>query len=373
VNNGRLGHRGPLKNVASKAPTSLHVVTSDARRGAETFAVQLCDSLSAAGHCAEVLALAPSLATTRHPIRTLHGRRAPRTLRALRREAVNFDVVVAHGSSTLEACGLALTGTATPFVYRSIGDPTYWIGDRFRRSWVGMLQRRAQRLVALWPAAADQLAVTYRIDRGRIDTIPNAVTASAEAADDIVRHAARKAFGLTPQQPCLAYVGALSPEKDVATAIRSAGAVPGGALLIAGDGPQEAYLRTLANEVAPGRVRFLGSVDSPWQVYSAADLLLLPSRSEGMPAVLIEAGIVGTPALATAVGAVPAMIEDGQNGFLAAPQDPRGFVARVPMAIKQAGTLREGLPSKWRDRYSMDVVAERWLRTMTLAAHRTGR
>jgi hypothetical protein len=136
------------------ALASLHVVTSDARRGAETFASDLVAELRRVGLRASVVGLCRSEMVEVHDMQTLgRSRRSAGTLRRLRSAARDVDVVVAHGSATLEACGLGLLGTGVPFVYRTIGDPGYWVTSSWRRRGVGWLLRRATRNVVLWPAA----------------------------------------------------------------------------------------------------------------------------------------------------------------------------------------------------------------------------
>ncbi len=70
------------------------------------------------------------------------------------------------------------------------------------------------------------------------------------------------------------------------------------------------------------RFRFLGHRTDALELVAAADIFVLPSHQEGLPVVLMEATSVGTPIVATAVGGVPQMIEDGSNGVLVPPGDP---------------------------------------------------
>jgi glycosyltransferase involved in cell wall biosynthesis len=348
---------------------SLHVITSDARRGAETFAVGLCAALASDDHQAQVVALARSGDPRSLDVPLLGpSRGSPRTLAALRRAARTADVVVAHGSATLDACAVALAGTDVPFVYRNIGDPSYWAVAGWRRRRVGLMLRRAARVAALWPDAARRIAAMHGIPLDRIDVIPNAVSEERFAlagADE--RRRIRADLGVPDAAPCLAIVGALSPEKDVLAAIAAVAAVGDATLLIAGSGVLEAQLRQQADALARGRVRFLGQVDDPRQVYAAGDLLLLPSRSEGMPAVLVEAGLVGTATVATAVGAVPDMIRDDVTGFLSGPPDRVRFVARVLEALPGATEVGARSATAFRGAYAMPRVARLWTHTLQLA------
>jgi glycosyltransferase involved in cell wall biosynthesis len=349
---------------------SLHVVTSDARRGAETFAVDLAGTLEAAGNVARVIALSPSGMQEAHDLPALGPtRRSLSTLTALRHAARRADVVVAHGSSTLEACAVGLAGSGIPFVYRTIGDPAYWVREGFRRRRVGWMLRRAERHVVLWADAADHLARAYGIPAANIDVIPNAVAEDRfPFSDPAARSAARRRFGVPPGLPCLAFVGALSPEKDVGSLVDALAHLPDARLLVAGDGSERPSLETRSEQVAPGRVTFLGSIADPREVYAAADLLLLPSLSEGMPAVVIEAGLVGTPSVATAVGAVPEMIEDGRTGFLVTPQDPGALASKVMEALPRGEEVGQQAREAFTTRFGLHAVARQWATVIEQAA-----
>jgi glycosyltransferase involved in cell wall biosynthesis len=353
----------------SREVRSLHIVTSDARRGAETFAVDLAAALDRIDGVTRVVALSPVDSDEPLGIPSLgSSRRAAGTLLRLRRAARTADVVVAHGSSTLEACAIALAGTQVPFVYRTIGDPSYWVTSDRRRLAVGGLLRRAARHVALWQGAADQLAARYGIPSAHIDVIPNAVcTERFELVTALTREAARRRLGVPPDRNCLAFVGALSPEKDVGTAIEAVRWLNHCVLLVVGEGPERARLQLLADRQPSADVRFLGPVLDPELIYAAADLLVLPSLSEGMPGVVIEAGLVGTATVASAVGSVPEMIEHGVTGYLTDPENPVLLAERIEQALKSCRQVGERASHAFRARYAMDDAARLWNATLRRA------
>ncbi|WP_165403930.1 glycosyltransferase family 4 protein [Egicoccus halophilus] len=347
---------------------SLHVVTSPARRGAETFAIELVAALHDRGDDADIAALHPTPSQNPYAMRVLGtGRRAPATLRALRQAAQDVDVVVAHGSSTLEACSVALAGSGTPFVYRFIGDPSYWTASWHKQQLVRLLLRRPARYVALWQGAGTQLAERYGLPSGRIGVIPNGVPEGRFSAVDGQRERLRVRFDIPPGRPCLGFVGALAPEKNLDVAIVAA-ARSDAHLLVAGDGPERTRLETLAARLAPGRVAFLGTLGDPREVYWASDVLVLPSRSEGMPAVVIEAALAGVATVATRVGALPDMIVDGETGFLVEPDRTDAFVARVSDALSGAVDAGRRAQAAFERRYTMGTVCELWRATMLMTA-----
>ncbi|HEY5549522.1 MAG TPA: glycosyltransferase [Coriobacteriia bacterium] len=131
------------------------------------------------------------------------------------------------------------------------------------------------------------------------------------------------------------FVGSLIPVKNVDVLLRAyaaAGERAGLPLLIVGDGPLRDALRSLAAELGVAdRVTFAGPVphDQLRPMYAGASALVVPSRSEGMPVVAIEALASGVPVIASRVGDLPRMIREGQNGLTV----PSGDVAALAEAL----------------------------------------
>ncbi|HWH36043.1 MAG TPA: glycosyltransferase family 4 protein [Acidimicrobiales bacterium] len=343
-------------------PAVLQVLASSQRRGAEVFATDLGRALTGRGLDVRSVALVPGGHGAALDVAHL-GTRAlsPSTLGRLRAEAAGVAVVVAHGSRTLPACALGLLGRPVPFVYRNIGDPGYWSASPGRRLRAGLLLRRARAVAALWPGAAGELSRRYGVPASRIHVIPNGVPAGRfPLVEEPHRLAARRALALAPGGAVAVFVGSLTPEKDVGVAIRALVHLDGVELVVAGDGPERAGLEALAAAVAPGRVRFLGVAAEPASVLAAADVLVLPSRSEGMPGVLIEAGLSGIPVVATAVGGVAEVVVDGQTGRLVPPADGRALAAAVTEVLEAPGALVAAARRRCLDRFELTSVASAW-------------
>jgi glycosyltransferase involved in cell wall biosynthesis len=143
----------------------------------------------------------------------------------------------------------------------------------------------------------------------------------------------------------LAFAGRLGPQKALGVALEAVAAVPDVTLIVAGDGPDRAALEARAIELGlEGRSRFLGSVsrDQVLRLFGAADASVLSSAWENFPHTVVEALAVGCPVIATAVGGVPEVIRDGENGLLVPPND----VAALAVAIRrffEDGALRQRL------------------------------
>jgi glycosyltransferase involved in cell wall biosynthesis len=130
------------------------------------------------------------------------------------------------------------------------------------------------------------------------------------------RAAAREALRLPADVPVVAFVGRLSPEKAPEVLLR---ALRGTAtrILVAGEGPLR---EALAAEADPEQVRFLGFLSDVRPVLAAADVLALPSRTEGLPMAVLEAMAAGLPVVASAVGSLPEVLGEGA-GLLVPPGD----------------------------------------------------
>lgn len=132
--------------------------------------------------------------------------------------------------------------------------------------------------------------------------------------------------------------GRLSHEKGYDVLLRAIAllknVVPVFKVDVYGHGPEERSLRTMiADFDLQASVELRGFVDDILPVLRASDLLVLPSRSEGMPNILLEAWSQKLGVVATAVGGVPEMLTDGENGLLSEPDRPRELAAKLKEAL----------------------------------------
>jgi len=183
---------------------------------------------------------------------------------------------------------------------------------------------------------AMQLEALYGADPARVEIVPLGVESAFFSPGD--RAQARRASGLPRGIPLLACVGRIQPLKGFDVAIRALGLledrVPDAHLVIIGgpsgpEGEAEAQrLRTLVQAFGlKDRVHMLAP--QPHELlstfYRAADLVLVPSRSESFGLVALEAGACGTPVVASAVGGLTTLVDDGVTGFLVETRDATAF------------------------------------------------
>jgi glycosyltransferase involved in cell wall biosynthesis len=183
----------------------------------------------------------------------------------------------------------------------------------------------------------------------------------------------RAELGLPASVPLLGAVGRLVPIKDHATMLRALGHLPGVHLAVVGDGELRAALEAEAG--ARGlrdRVHLLGwRTDLP-EVLADLDAVVLTSRNEGTPAALIEALAAGRPVVATDVGGVRHVVENGRTGLLVPPGDERA-VARALEQVLRDPAFAARLGRAGRDDVARRFGADRLVRaTVELYAELAG-
>jgi glycosyltransferase involved in cell wall biosynthesis len=207
--------------------------------------------------------------------------------------------------------------------------------------------RRADRVVAV-SNSMKALLTQHGVAAHKIRVVHNAVdpndTVPKTSGKEI-----RLRYGLTSDQKVIGVIGRLNPEKGQLIFLRAlektARSFPGVKALIIGDGQDRALLEGFCREKAlSDRVVFLGYQEKVADYYQVLDLLVLPSLSEGLPNTVLEAMSFGVPVLATAVGGVPEIIQNG-NGMMVPPNDP-GALAEKMMELLGDGVLRQAIGLK---------------------------
>ena len=341
----------------------LHVISDNQRRGAQVFAHMLAGRLDDLGLDNHVVALIGRPGGLDVPILGPRAR-GPATLRALRRRMAGVDVTVAHGSSTLQACGLAGLGPGRQFIYRQISDPVYWSSALSQRLRTRAFYRLPTHVVSLSDRTTAVLVNRYRMSPERISVIPNAVDDTRFFfADEDARRAARQLLELDDSASVIAFVGALSREKGVFDLLDAA--LPGTVVVMAGEGPAATQLRAKAFS-SQAELRMLGSVDNTKAVYAAADVVVLPSWSEQQPAAILEAALVGTPVVSTDVGLISELLPDARSRELVPPRNPRALREAIARFLEARDKVRvDEITREWITKtHGIHVIAADWRRLL---------
>lgn len=224
------------------------------------------------------------------------------------------------------------------------------------------LLRRFDALVVVAAEQAERL-VRNGIPRSRIRHVGNGI--ECPRRDDAAAATLRAQLRLSPSTRVFAAVGRLSPEKNLALllhafagATRDADAV----LLVVGDGPQREELQALASELKlDARVRLLGCRDDMPALYSLMHALVLPSLTEGMPLVVLEAMACEVPVIASAVGDVPRLLDRTQHGRLVAPGDRDALQTALRDACAQPALRDDAARRHVQEHHSAQAMARAYL------------
>lgn len=354
----------------------LHLIATGQRRGAEVFASDLIGALDAPDMDQRVAVLhgdPPWAAGFGAPVTALRARPGPldpRAVLALRREVRGWrpDLVAAHGGEPLKYAALAGLGVPTPIVYRRIGSVS-WLSSGPRRALYGRLVRRADRVVAVAGSVREETVTAFGLDPGKVVTIPNGAD-PRRVAPRRGRAATRAALGVGQDAVAIVSLGALTWEKDPLGHLETTAPLlrrhPGVVHLFAGAGPLRAELEAAAANAGLGaRVLVLGSRDDVGDLLAASDLLLFASRTEGMPASLIEAGMAGLPVAGTELPGVPEVVEHGTTGLLVPPGDRdnlRGAVERLLADRSLRAAMGDAARDRCLARHGIDPIAAAYRR-----------
>jgi glycosyltransferase involved in cell wall biosynthesis len=226
--------------------------------------------------------------------------------------------------------------------------------------------RHADAITAVTGAIVDTLVRDYGLERSRVAIIPNGADPPDPDREEPEARRWREKFLATPLKPLWVVAGRLEEQKghDVLFAAL-ARLVNNGldfTLAVAGDGSRRSWLESqaLSLGLAP-RVQFLGQLEDVGGLLSSADAVLIPSRWEGLPLVLLEAMARARPIVASAVGGVRDAIEDGVHGTLVPPADEQALAEALEQLHRKADRgwrLGHAAAQRVRERYTWHAVVE---------------
>jgi D-inositol-3-phosphate glycosyltransferase len=205
----------------------------------------------------------------------------------------------------------------------------------------GEIVNCADLMIAATDEERDQLVALYGAESDRIEVVPPGVDHSLFAPGD--RGAARHALGLDPSAPVLLFVGRIQPLKGADLAVRCLAELDADVTLLVVGGPSgndgEAEMRGLHELVDElglgGRVQFVPPQRHTRLAvyYQAADVCLVPSRTESFGLVALEAAACGTPVVAADVGGLRSVVDDGHTGFLVEGRHACDYAAPVDVVL----------------------------------------
>lgn len=199
----------------------------------------------------------------------------------------------------------------------------------------------ADLMIAATEEERDQLVALYGAEGDRIEVVPPGVDHGVFVPGD--RGAARRALELDPSDRVVLFVGRIQPLKGAALAVRCVSELdPDVTLLVVGGpsgndgGAEMRRLHSLVEELGLGdRVRFVPPQPHSGLTvyYQAADVCLVPSRTESFGLVALEAAACGTPVVAADVGGLRSVVDDGHTGFLVDGRNARDYAAPIDVVL----------------------------------------
>jgi glycosyltransferase involved in cell wall biosynthesis len=358
----------------------MYVVPDLGIGGAERHVTTLMPNLDHARFAAAVVCvgaeggLFDDLVRTGTQAKALHRsrRQALRAIAELVREMRSFapDVVITRGYNA-EVLGRIAAAIAR------VPHNVVWVHNHGDGTPRGTVRRIADRVLAPVTSAYFGVAraqVQYMVDElgcppEKIHIVYNGV--DPERFDPTDDRRAVAEFGIGASDRVVGIVAALRPEKDHSTLLRAArmvvDRVPAAKFLIVGEGPMRAEIeRHVAVLGLDDHVTLTGCLSDVPAVLQGLDVVVLSSYSvECFPMALLEAMAAGRPAVCTAVGGVPEMVDEGVTGFLVPARDPSALADRLVailtddelasrmgkaarMRVEQKFTLRESVSAAER-------------------------
>lgn len=273
-------------------------------------------------------------------------------------ERLSPDVVHTHGyrADVLDApvarrLGVPVVSTLHGFTG---GDWKNRLYERLQRRAV----RRCDAVVAVSRPLA-QVLIGAGVPEQLISVVPNAWEAPQPA---LPREEARIALGIPEGALHVGWVGRLTPEKGADVFIDALAQLVDLPVVgsVVGEGPERAALAARKTSQALGaQLRWHRVVMDASRIFTAFDVFVLSSRTEGTPITLFEAMAAGAPVVATAVGGVPDVVSS-REALLVPPDDPRALAAAIRLAVADRAAARTRARCA-RERLQRDFAVGPWV------------
>ena len=207
------------------------------------------------------------------------------------------------------------------------------------------------------------LLVRTGVQASKIEVIPDGITIPDELPGNDVRDGARRRWNLATDALVLGHAGAFTREKGqdvlLEAFLRMTGSAPNARLLLAGEGPlrDTSRISELLRK-SEGRARVLDWMDDLTPFFAALDLYVMPSRSEGLGSSALLAMAHGLPVVASRVGGLSEVVEDGVTGWLVPAESPDELAQALLTAVSCPDSLhRFGASARERARaFSGDTM-----------------
>lgn len=364
----------------SKNSTICFVITSLFKGGAETQLVRLATGLDRRGWRVSIVTLIDrndfeeqfagseieieslGMDRGRYDLRSL-----PRLIRILRRRRPRLVCTFMYHANVLGRVAAKLAGV--PIVVSSIRNSVFGgrSADFLMRSTDGLANVTTTNSML----AGDILLKRRIVGKTRLKVIPNAIETAATGVQPYIERAQINGLAADGSWLWLS-IGRLEPQKAHDLAIRAIAALVAKGLdiklAIAGSGSLEHELRSLVQELGLSeRVTMLGYRNDVRDLMRAADGVVMSSLWEGLPNVVMEASLLGTPVVATSVGGVTEIITDGVSGIVVQPGDALELASGMERLMQLPTEARQDMTATAQahvlNTFGSDRVLDIWEQT----------
>jgi L-malate glycosyltransferase len=319
----------------------LQLIQKPQPRGAETFAVQLSKNLLHSGHLSEIITLFDSTDRDKfnHPYELLGAdlnkrfwdRKGWKNLAKIIQEK-KPDIVQANAGDTLKYAALSkmFHNWEQPIIFRNASTLSLYINNPVQKIYNRFLYKQIKAIASVCEHSKNDLLHLYPYLKDITTTIPigleekkSVISPYPSEFDDKIR---------------LVHVGGFSFEKNHEGLLRifKSFAVTNNKahLWLVGDGPLRKSIEAKVDEMGLGqKVHFTGFVNNSLDYVAYAHVLLLPSKIEGLPGVILEAMLYETPVIANNVGGIGEIVKSNETGWLIDPEDGDAFSNAIDKVI----------------------------------------
>ncbi|MFV2067831.1 MAG: glycosyltransferase [Pirellulales bacterium] len=297
-------------------------------------------------------------------------------LRLLR--AARPDVIHTHQIGTLFYVGPAARRAGISAIVHTEHGSEY--NGRWKTRWLARLAaRHAERFFCVSDDTVQHVLGHRVVAKCKVDVIHNGIDVDLFESACSEREPIRRDLAIPSAALVIGTVGRLSEIKRQDLLVRAFAGVlkriPDAHLLLVGDGPKREDLLALSTALGLGeQVHFAGYRADRQRCLAAMDLFALSSDSEGTPLALLEAWATHLPVVATAVGGLPELVEDGKTGVLVPPGDPKSLTEAFTHLLSDE-TLRTALAEAGhatvRARFTLRAMADRYAQEYRTLLSRT--
>lgn len=346
----------------------LQLIQKPQRRGAEIFAAQLASHLQAMGHQVLVVGIFEGEADLPFSGECIQLKRPLKKRlydwsgwRDFAKIIKDFqpDIIQANAADTLKFAVFSnlFFRWKTPIVYRNANQMGDFIQNGFHRVFNQILLNRVQGIASVSQASLKDLHQTFKFPLIPHQVIPIGIDLLE------IQQKVRQGMHCNFERPLLLQLGGLVPEKNPMGMLEIVHTLqdPSFDLVFMGNGPLKVALELKAQELnLTDRIHFLPNQANPFPILNQAKALVMPSKIEGLPAVILEAMALRTPVIAYGVGGIPEVLSE-QTGYCIPPGDSQAFIQAIHICLNSDNTPKLDAAQKLvLEQYSLEKVAKQF-------------